>query len=103
MLDDPAIGGDIQHVSDCLAAYLRRDDRDDEKLVEYAVNLGNGAVFKRLGFLSEHISGGADLGRLSEPHLSGGHAKLDPAHDGPLVVTRWRLRVPAHWARVNTP
>ena len=98
MLDDPAIGGGIQHVTDCLAAYLRRDDRDDEKLVDYAVSLGNGAVFKRLGFLAEHFPGGAELGRFCEQHLTGGHAKLDPVQKGPLVVTKWRLRVPERWA-----
>ncbi len=103
MLDDPAIGGGIQHVYDCVVAYLRRDDRDDEKLVNYAVNLDNGAVFKRLGFLSGHFSGGAELGRLCEPHLSGGHAKFDPVQDGPCVVTKWRLRVPGRWARPETP
>ena len=103
MLNDPAIGGGVQHVSDCLAAYLRRDDRDDEKLVDYAVTLGNGAVFKRLGFLAERFLGGAELGGLCEQHLSGGHAKLDPVQDGPLVVTKWRLRVPERWARVEAP
>ena len=97
MLDNPAIGGGILHVTDCLSAYLRRDDRDDETLVEYAVCLGNGAVFKRLGFLAEHIPGGAGLGRLCEQHLSGGHAHLDPVQSGPVVVTKWRLRVPELW------
>lgn len=102
MLDDPAVGGGIQHVADCLAAYLRRDDRDDDKLIEYAVRLGNGAVFKRLGFLAERFPGGAELTRLCERHLSGGHAKLEPAQDGALVVAKWRLRVPQRWAREET-
>ena len=102
MLDAPAIGGGIQHVADCLAAYLRRDDRDDKKLVDYAMGLGNGAVFKRLGFLAEHFPGGAELGRLCEQHLSGGHAKLDPVQDGTVVVTKWRLRVPTRWTREET-
>ncbi|WP_244749647.1 type IV toxin-antitoxin system AbiEi family antitoxin domain-containing protein [Mesorhizobium sp. L-2-11] len=102
MLDDPAIGGGIQHLADCLAAYLRRGDRDDEKLIEYAVRLANGAVFKRLGFLAERSPEGAALARLCEHHLSGGHAKLDPAQDGPHVVTKWRLRVPPSWAREGT-
>jgi predicted transcriptional regulator of viral defense system len=102
MLDDPAIGGGIQHVADCFAAYLRRDDREDEKLIEYAVHLGNGAVFKRLGFLAERLSGSAELARLCEHHLSGGHAKLDPAQDGSHVMTKWRLRVPQRWAREET-
>ena len=68
MLDDPAVGGGIQHVADCLAAYLRRGDRDDEKLIEYAARLGNGAVFKRLGFLAERLRDGAELARLCEHH-----------------------------------
>lgn len=98
ILDDPAIGGGIQHVSDCLATYLVRDDRDDEQLIDYALNLSNGAVFKRLGFLAQRFPNGTELSSLCEPHLSGGHAKLDPTQDGPLVVTKWRLRAPAHWA-----
>lgn len=97
MLDDPAIGGGIQHVNDCLANYLRRSDRDDEKLIEYAVRLGNGAVFKRLGFLAERMSNGDGIAHHCRQHISGGHAKLDPAQDGEKVATRWRLRVPQRW------
>ena len=102
MLDDPTVGGGIQHVADCLAAYLRRGDRNDEKLIEYAARLSNGAVFKRLGFLAERLPGGIELARLCERHLSGGHAKLDPAQDGTQVLTKWRLRVPQSWAREGT-
>lgn len=102
MLDDPSVGAGIQHVADCFASYLRRSDRNDEKLVEYAVRLGNGAVFKRLGFLAEGLPDGAGLARLSESHLSGGHAELDPAQHGSHVVTRWRLRVPQSWVRRET-
>ena len=78
---------------------MQRSDRDEEKLIEYAVRLGNGAVFKRLGFLAERLPEGAELARLCEHHLSGGHAKLDPAQDGSRIVTKWRLRVPQRWAR----
>ena len=102
MFDDPAIGGGIQHVSDCLVSYLRRNDRDDEKLIDYATRLGNGAVFKRLGFIAERFPEGAGLALLCERHLSGGHAKLDPDQDGPHVATKWRLRVPQRWARRET-
>lgn len=102
MLDDPAVGGGIQHAADCLAVYLRRGDRDDEKLVEYAVRLGNGAVFKRLGFLAERLPNSARLARLCEHHLSSGHARLDPAQEGLQVVSKWRLRVPQSWAREET-
>ncbi len=97
MLDDPAVGGGIQHVTDCLTAYFRLDDRNDDRLIEYAVGLGNGAVFKRLGFLAERLQGGLGLDRLCQRHLSGGHANLDPIQPGPKVVTKWRLRVPELW------
>lgn len=99
MMDDPAVGGGIQHVADCLSAYLRRDDCDDEKLIEYAARLGNGAVFKRLGFLAERLPNGTELACLCEHHLTGGHAKLDPAQNASHVVTKWRLRVPQRWVR----
>ena len=102
MLDDPAIGGGIQHVADCLATYLQRDDRDDEKIVNYAVRLGNGAILKRLGFLVDSFPGNAGLSRLCKQHLSGGHAKLDPAQDGSFIVTKWRLHVPEFWALEKT-
>lgn len=103
MLDDPAVGGGIQHVADCLATYLRRGDRDNGKAIEYAVRLDNGAVFKRLGFLADRLPEGAELARLCEHHLSGGHAKLGSAQGGAHVVTKWRLRVTQRWAREGTP
>lgn len=53
MLDDPASGGGIRHIADCLQSCLRRPDASPETLVAYAAQIGNGAVFKRLGFLAE--------------------------------------------------
>lgn len=99
MLDDPALGGGIQQVADCFNAYLDRPDRDDKKLIEYASRLGNGAVFKRLGFLSERIPAAGALAALCKEKLTKGTAKLDPALDCPALVTKWRLWIPATWAR----
>lgn len=98
IVDDPAIGGGIQHVADCVAAYLRRSDRDDARLIEYATQLNNGAVFKRLGFLAERHPEGTALAQLCARHLSGGHANLSPGQDSSVIVPRWRLRVPQRWA-----
>ena len=99
MLDDPALGGGVQHVSDCLSVYLKRDDRDDLKLISYVSRLGNRAVFKRLGFLAQRSPNGGELANLCLPHLSAGAAKLDPALDCPRLVSKWRLRVPQMWMR----
>ena len=97
MLDDPAVGAGIQHVSDCFTQYLRRDDCDVGTLIEWADRLGNGAVYKRLGFLAERRSGGEPFAEAAKARLTAGHAKLDPAIDCPNLVTRWRLRVPSSW------
>ncbi len=99
MLDDPALGGGIQHVSDCLQAYFRRADRDDEKLIAYAEQLGNGAVFKRLGFFAERRDDGVTLAELCRARLTAGNAELDPALDCKRLVSKWRLLVPLSWVR----
>jgi predicted transcriptional regulator of viral defense system len=97
MLDDPALGGGIQHVSDCLNVYLKRSDRSDQKLIEYGDQLGNGAVFKRLGFLAERRKDSAALVELCRARLTAGNAKLDPALDCRRLISRWRLLVPSSW------
>ena len=97
MLDDPAAGGGIQHVADCFSRYLRLKDCNPQLLIDYAEQLGNGAVFKRLGFLAERESGNHILIEAAKLRLTKGYAKLDPALDCPRLVTRWRLRVPEIW------
>lgn len=99
MLDDPAIGGGIRQVSDCLEAYFKRTDRSDQKLVEYGDRLDNGAVFKRLGFLAEKRDDSAGLIELCRARLTAGNAKLDPTLNCTQLISRWRLLIPASWAR----
>lgn len=94
ILDDPSIGGGIQHVADCLRAYLRGPDRHDEKLIDYADRLGNGAVFKRLGYLAEDDATAAELAHACRARLTKGNVKIDPSLDCPKLITRWRLWVP---------
>jgi predicted transcriptional regulator of viral defense system len=99
MLDDPALGGGIQHVSDCLTSYFERADRSDQKLIEYGEQLGNGTVFKRLGFLAERLPDGAKLADLCHDRLTAGNSKLDPALDSKRLISKWRLLIPQTWSR----
>ncbi len=98
MLDDPAIGGGIQQVSDCLGEYLKHKDRNDKLLIQYGERLGNGAVFKRLGFLAEQ-QGEVTLAEACRAHLTKGAIKLDPLLDCTKLVTRWRIWIPARWKK----
>lgn len=95
VLDDPGLGGGIRTGADVLLEYLHSDHRDDSLLVQYGDQLGNRAVFKRLGYLLEHS--GADATGLVEACLqrrSSGLAKLDPSVQGTgRILRHWGLRV----------
>jgi len=99
LLDDPSVGGGIQHVADCFERYLQQKESRTGRLIEYADRLGNGAVFKRLGFLCERLGTVPDLEEESRARLTKGHAMLDPKLRGDRLITRWKLRVPASWGR----
>lgn len=96
MLDDPAVGGGGQHVADCVAAYLVHNDRDDATLIDFAARLGNGAVFKRLGFIAEQHAE-RNLVDACTDRLTGGYAMLDPALPCTVAISHWRLRIPPGW------
>lgn len=97
MLDDPEVGAGIQHVDDCLSSYFGRRDSNDDKLVAYGDRLGNGAVFKRLGFLVERRYGNTDLLDMCQQRLTQGNAKLDPVIPCRRLISRWRLFIPDNW------
>jgi predicted transcriptional regulator of viral defense system len=97
ILDDPAMGGGIRHVADCLQVYLGRPEASVETLIAYADRLGNGAVFKRLGFLAERSGAPKELAAACVARLTQGNTKLDPALPSPRLLRRWRLWVPDRW------
>jgi len=101
IVNDPSIGGGIQHVEDCFHSYLKRPDFDLHKLIEYGQRLGNGAIFKRLGFLAERHHLGEPLIPFCQAHLTKGNAKLDTSLDCDRLVTKWRLWVPDIWLKGN--
>jgi predicted transcriptional regulator of viral defense system len=99
MLNDPTMGGGIRHVADCLDVYLKLPEASPDTLVDYATRVGNGAIFKRLGFLAERAGAPKALVEACKARLSKGNAKLDPALPCPRLVKRWRLWIPERWKR----
>jgi len=97
LLADPATGGGIRHVALCLQNYLRDPEAHIETLIQYAEKLGNGAVFKRLGFLVSQSPGNESLAQSCRQRLSEGNAKLDPALPCRRLVKAWRLWIPKTW------
>jgi len=81
-------------VADVVLEYLTGEHRDDTLLVDYADRLGNRAVFKRLGFVVEHLGVTApDLVEVSLARRSAGIVALDPSVDAKgTIVRRWGVR-----------
>jgi predicted transcriptional regulator of viral defense system len=97
------MGGGIRQVADCLQAYLGHAEANPATLTTYAERLGNGAVFKRLGFLAERGGAPNVLVTACAARLTQGNAKLDPALPSPRMVRRWRLWIPERWAGKASP
>lgn len=100
MLAMPETGGGIDHVADCVRAYLDAPEHSRERLIDYAEKFGNGAIFKRLGFLAEERLGDQKLAVACRSRLTQGYTRLDPAQSCTRLVTAWRLWIPPRWKRV---
>lgn len=102
LLDSPFLGGGIRSVKDMLGNYLRSENKNLDQLIEYSERLGNGAVFKRLGFLLEKITPDENK-TIKECYnrLTAGNARLDPKLNNTKLITRWRLWVPEKWKRME--
>ncbi len=72
-------------------------EREVARLIPYAEQYGNGAVFKRLGFLAETRLHDAALAAACRARSTQGYAQLDPDLSCSRLVTAWRLWVPDRW------
>jgi predicted transcriptional regulator of viral defense system len=95
MISAPEVGGGIDHVSDCLSAYLASKTADRDLLIRYAEQFDNGAIFKRLGYLADAWLHDEKLADACRSRLTQGYARLDPALLPKKLVTAWRLWLPA--------
>ena len=100
MLGDPALGGGIRTVAEMFSNYLKFETKDIELILQYAKQLGNGAVFKRLGFMLERFAPQEkDAIARCLAALTKGNTKLDSKLPAEKLITRWRLWVPESWSK----
>ncbi len=103
VLNDPLLGGGLRSTTDFFSTYLKSENRNLDLLIEYAERLGNGAVFKRMGFLLERLNPEEEETlNTCRIKMTKGNAQLDPGLSSDKLVTRWRLWVPENWAMVKT-
>ncbi len=97
MIAMPENGGGIDHVAECLGAYLAGNKFDRGLLIRYAEQFDNGAIFKRLGFLAETRFHDREIADSCCARLTQGYARLDPSLSCTRLVTSWRLWIPPRW------
>jgi len=102
MLGDPALGGGIRTVADMFVNYLKSENKNMELLLKYAKQLGNGAVFKRLGFMLERFAPQEkDAIEQCSTELTKGNTKLDAGLAADRLITHWRLWIPESWSKAK--
>ncbi|OQA90909.1 MAG: hypothetical protein BWY26_01299 [Elusimicrobia bacterium ADurb.Bin231] len=100
MLNALQLGGGLRSTVDMFINYMKSKNRNIELLTDYAKQLGNGAVFKRLGYLLERFASNEQTAiKTCRINLTKGYSKLDPALDANIIITRWKLWVPKSWAQ----
>jgi predicted transcriptional regulator of viral defense system len=103
LLADPGLGGGLRSTEDMLTNYLKSDKKDLGLLLSYADRLGNGAVYKRLGFLLEQKAPEErEAIKKCRERLTTGNAKLDLSLPTNRLITRWRLWVPGRLVEAKT-
>jgi predicted transcriptional regulator of viral defense system len=100
MLSNPSLGGGIRPVVDVFLNYMKSEYKNTKLLIDYALKLKNGAVFKRLGFLLEQYAPtDAEAIESCKANLTKGNAKIDPDLPSEKLITRWRLWMPKNWKK----
>lgn len=95
VLDAPDFGGGSRHTMDVVREYWKSEHHDAEKLLDYALRYGRGAVLKRMG-LSAERAGVVSNEWLNEveANLTKGVIRLDPqGARGGRLDSRWQVRV----------
>jgi len=93
-LDHPEHCGGIGEIAKSL--WAAKDDSSMEKVLNYALKMGNSAILKRLGFLLEllEIDISDKLRIKIREHLKKGYVLLDPLEDARgYYSTRWGLLI----------
>jgi len=101
MLDEPHLAGGIRDVGDVLARYL--EEHDPKTLVAYGEKMGNGAIFKRLGYLLEVLAlNQPGLVTEARSRLTTGISLLEPSapSSGPRI-SRWGILANARITKDN--
>ena len=98
LLDDPKSVGGITIITDFFSEYINSEYYDLELLVQYARQMKNRTIFKRLGLIYETMFH-ADEKVLSVflKNISSGFSEFDPTVPSRYRIAKWKLKTSDFW------
>jgi predicted transcriptional regulator of viral defense system len=98
LLDDPKIVGGITIIIDFYSEYISSEHCDLDLLIQYAQQMKNKTIFKRLGLINELVFN-ADEKVLSVflENISSGYSEFDPTVSSEYYISRWKLKTSEFW------
>lgn len=97
ILNEPYLGGGIRNVAGIVKEYFTREDKDEVKVLDYILKLGNRTIYKRLGYLVKLLKiNSPKVIEICKKNVSSGYSNLDPSlpPKGKLL-RKWNLRINA--------
>jgi predicted transcriptional regulator of viral defense system len=100
LLDDPKVVGGITVIIDFFSEYKESEYYNFDLLVQYAHQMNNKAIFKRLGFIYETMYDATDdILSLLAKNISTGISEFDPTQPSKYTITKWGLKTSEFWKK----
>lgn len=98
LLDDPKIAGGITVIVDFISEYMNSEHYNLDLLIEYAHQMNNKTIFKRLGLIYETVFK-TDEKVLSVflKNISSGFSEFDPTVPSKYNIAKWKLKTSEFW------
>jgi predicted transcriptional regulator of viral defense system len=104
LLDDPTLAGGIRSLFDMLQKYFQSEHLNTALLLEYADQMKNKTIFKRLGYLLSILKPAEiDLIDQCKKRISQGNSQIDPSSKGNRLIKKWRLWLPDDFENTLQP
>ncbi len=100
LFDNPKIVGGMSIVQDVLSEYIESEYCDLELIIEYAKEMKNKTILKRLGFLLElKFEVSEKIISLMLNNTSSGLSEFDPSIPSKHIISKWRLKTSESWKK----
>lgn len=98
MFYKPSYGGGMRQIVDFYKNYLGSKHKNINLLIDYALKLNKGVVFKRLGYITEKFFPQEKaIIEIARHNLSAGYSSLDLDMPKDQLISKWRLWIPNNW------